>query len=76
MIAVAGCASGWLCTEGPDVDVVGTNGCGGGGSGANGLIIVSRLGGGGDGDGEWSGVIGLVEMWSDVRSWIYGGEPS
>ena len=38
MIAAVGCASGWLCTEGLDVDVVGANGCGGGGSGAVGWI--------------------------------------
>ena len=70
MIAATGCASGWLCTEGPDANVVGANGCGGGGPGAAGLIASSRLGGGGDGIGEWSGVIGLVEIWSSDRSWI------
>ena len=32
----AGCASGWLDTEGLDVGAVGANGCGGGGSGAAG----------------------------------------
>ena len=31
-------------------------------------------GGSGDGIGEWSGVIGLVEIWSGDRSWICGGE--
>ena len=30
----------------------------------------SGLGGGGDGVGEWSGVIGLVEMWSGDGLWI------
>ena len=69
-------ASSWLCTKGPDVDVVGTNGCGGGGLGATSLITGSGLGGGGDGNGEWSSVIGLVEMWLDVGLWICGGEPS
>ena len=36
--AVAGCASGWLDSEGLDVGVVGANGCGGGGSGVAGWI--------------------------------------
>ena len=76
MIAIAGCASGWLCTEGPDADVVGANGYGRGGPGAAGLIVGSGLGDGGDGIGEWSGVIGLVEIWPGVRSWICGGKSS
>ena len=76
MIAVARCASGWLCTKGPDADVVGANGCGKGGPGAAGLIAGSGLGGGGDGIGEWPGVIGLVEIWSGEGSWICGGESS
>ena len=76
MSAVVGCASSWFCTKGPDADVVGTNGCSEGDLGATSSIIVSGLGGGGDGDGEWSSVIGVVEMWYDVGSWICGGEPS
>ena len=76
MIAVAGCASGWLCTEGPDADVVGANGYSRGGSGAAGWITDSGLGGGGDGVGEWSGVIGLMEIWSSDEPWICGGESS
>ena len=36
MIAAFGCASGWLDAEGPEVDVVFTNGCGGGGFGVAG----------------------------------------
>ena len=36
MIAASSCASGWLDTEGPEVDVVVANGCGGGGSSATG----------------------------------------
>ena len=52
MIAAAGCASGWLDTEGPDVDAVGANGCGEGGSGAVGLSTCSGMGGGGDDIGE------------------------
>ena len=76
MIAVTSFASGLFCIEGPDADVVGTNGCSGVGSGAAGWITDSRLGGGGDGVGEWLGVIGLVEIWSSDRSWICGGESS
>ena len=45
MTAAVGCASGWLDTEGPDVDAVGANGCGGGGSGAAGWITDFGLGG-------------------------------
>ena len=52
------------------MDVVDANGCGGGGTSAAGLIAGSRLGGGGDGVGEWSGVIGLVEIWSSDMLWI------
>ena len=74
MIAVAGCVSGWLCTEGLDANVVGTNGCDGGGSGLAGQITDSGLGGGGDGIGEWLGVIGLVEIWLGDGSWICEGE--
>ena len=58
------------------MDVVGANGCGRGGSCAAGWITDYGLGGGGDGIGEWSGVIGLVEIWSGDGSWIYGGESS
>ena len=61
MIFVAGCVSGGFFTEGPDTDVVGTDGCCRGGSGAAGSVAGSGLGGGGD-DGEWSGVIGVVGM--------------
>ena len=32
--------------------------------------------GGSCGNGEWSGVIGVVGMWSSVGSSICGGEPS
>ena len=63
MIAVAGCAFGWFCTEGPDADAVGVNGCGKVGSGAVGVGICFGLVGGGDGVGEWSGGIWLVEIW-------------
>ena len=76
MTATASCAPGWLDTEGPDVDVVGTNGCGEGGSGAVGLSTCYGLGGGGDGIGEWSGLIGLAEIWLGDGSWICGGESS
>ena len=72
--STAGCVSGGFCAEGSNTDVVGTDGCGRGGSNAGGLVASSGLGGGGD--GEWSGVIGVVEMWSGVRSSICGGEPS
>ena len=70
MTAAAGCASGWLDTEGLDADAVGANGCGGGGSGVDGLIIGFESRGGGDSVGEWSGVIGLVEIWSGDGLWI------
>ena len=70
-----GCVSGGFCTDGLDTDVVGTDGCGGGGSGAAGSVAGSGLGGGG-GDGEWSGVIGVVGMWSGDGSSICGVEPS
>ena len=60
------CASGWLDTEGPDVDAVGANGCGGGGSSAVGLGICFGLGRGGDDVGECLG----------DGSWICGGESS
>ena len=53
MTATAGCASGWLDTEGPYVDAIGANGCDGGGSSAVGLSTCSGPGGGGDGVGEW-----------------------
>ena len=36
MTTASGCASGWLDAEGPEVDVVVANGCGGGGFGAAG----------------------------------------
>ena len=58
------------------MDVVDANGCGGGGTSAAGLIAGSRLGGGGNGIGEWSGVIELVETWLGDGSWICGGESS
>ena len=32
--------------------------------------------GGGGGHGEWSGLIGMLQMWSGVGSSICGGEPS
>ena len=76
MTTAASCASGWSNIEGPDVDAVGGNGCSGGGSSPVGLGICFGLGGGGDGVGEWSGVIGLAEVWSGDRSWICGGESS
>ena len=59
-------ASGCSDAGGPEVDAVGANGCGGVGSGAAGWIRGSESRGdcgGGDGVGEWSGVIGLAEMW-------------
>ena len=74
MTAATSCASGWLDTEGPDVDAVGNNGFGGAGSSVVGFGICSRMGGGGDVIGEWSGVIGLVEIWLGEGSWICGGE--
>ena len=54
-------ASGWLDVGGAEVDAIGVDGCGGacselGGGGGGGD------GGGGDGVGEWSGLIGLVEV--------------
>ena len=49
-------ASGWLDAGGVEVDAVGANGCGGVCSESGGG------GGGGDGVGEWSGLIGLVEV--------------
>ena len=58
MSVAARCVSGGFCTDGPDTDVIGTDGCGGG---VDGSVAGSRLGGGG-GDGEWSGVIGVVGM--------------
>ena len=36
MTAASGCAFGWLDAEGLEVDVVGADGCGGGGSGVAG----------------------------------------
>ena len=58
------------------MNVVLANSCGGGGSGTTGWVRDSGLGGRGDGVGEWSGVIGLVEIWSGDESWICGGEYS
>ena len=52
------------------MDVIGADGCGGGGSSAADLIRGSKLGGGGDGVGEWLGVIILVEVWSGDGLWI------
>ena len=49
-------ASGGLDAGGVEVDVVGADGCGGFCSKSGGG------GGGGDGVGEWSGLIGLVEV--------------
>ena len=48
-------ASSWLDAGGAEVDVIGVDGCGGSCSESG--------GGGGDGVGEWSGVIGLGEVW-------------
>ena len=70
MTVASGCASSWLDIGGPEVDVVGAAGCGGCGFDAAGRIRGSESGGGGDGVGEWSGVIGLVEMWSGDGLWI------
>ena len=72
---MVGCVSGGFCAKGLDTDVAGTDGCSKGGSGADGLVAGSGLGGGG-GDGEWSCVIGVVGMWSCVEYSICGGEPS
>ena len=69
------CVYGGFCIDGLDTDVIGTDGYGKGGSGATGSVAGSGLGGGG-GDGEWSGVIGVVGMCSGVGSSICGGEPS
>ena len=67
MSAAARCVSGGFCIEGLDTYVVGTEGCGRGGLGADGSVAGSGLGGGGgDGDGEWLGVVGVVGMYSDV----------
>ena len=60
MTTASSCASGWLDVEGPEVDVVVANDCGGGGSGAAGWTKGSESGGVGDGVGEWSGVIRLA----------------
>ena len=49
-------ASGCSDVGGPEVDAVGADGCGG-------VCFESGGGGGGgDGVGEWSGLIGLVEV--------------
>ena len=40
------------------------------------ILVGEARGGGGDGLGEWSGVIGLAEVWSGDGSWICGGESS
>ena len=59
-------ASGWVDARGAEVVTIGADGCGGpvsqsggGGGGGDG----GGGGGGGDGVGEWSGVIGLGEVW-------------
>ena len=44
MITASSCVSGWLCTKGPNEDVVGTNGCGRGVPSVAGLITSSGLG--------------------------------
>ena len=75
MSSAAGCVSGGFCAEGSDTDVAGTDGPGRGGSGADGSVAGFGLGGGG-GDGEWSGVIGVVGMWSGVGSSNCWGESS
>ena len=65
MSSTAGCVSGGFCVEGSDIDVSGVDGLGKGGS---------VLGSGG-GDGEWSGIIGVVGIWSvGVGSSNCGGE--
>ena len=70
MSSAAGCVSGGFCVEGSDTDVSGAYGSSKSGSGAD-----SGLGSGG-GDGEWLDVIGVVGMWSGVRSSNCGGESS
>ena len=56
------------------IDVSDAVGSGKGGSGVEGSGVDSRLGSGG-GDGEWSGVIGVVGIWSvGVESLTCGGE--
>ena len=44
MSAATRCVSDGFCIEGPDTDVVGTDGCGRGGSGAAGSIAGSGMG--------------------------------
>ena len=44
MSATDGCVSGGFCTDGPDADVVGIDGCGRGGSGAASSVAGSGLG--------------------------------
>ena len=51
-------AFGWLDVGGAEVDAIGADGCGGVFSESG------RGGGGGDGVGEWSGLIGLLEVMS------------
>ena len=69
--SIAGCVSGGFLVEGLGTDVSGAVGWGKGGSGTD-----SGLGSGG-GDGEWSGVIGVVGIWSlGVGSSTCGGESS
>ena len=75
MSSAAGCVSGGFCAEGLDTNISGTDGLGKGGSGVDVLVVGSGLGSGG-GDGEWSGVIGVVGMWSGVGSSTCGGESS
>ena len=70
MSSVAGYVSGGSCAEGSDTNVASNDG-----SGADGSVVGSGLGGGG-GDGEWLGVIGVVGMWLGVGSSICGVEPS
>ena len=72
----AGCVSGGFWIEGSSIDVLGVVGSGKGGSGSEGLDADFGLGSGG-GDGEWSGVIGVVGIWSvGVGSSTCGGESS
>ena len=61
-------ASSWLDAKGAEVDVVGADGCGGACSESGGG------GGGGEGVGEWSGVIGLEEVWVSGGLSGWGGE--